>query len=176
VNKKNASMFQPPGTLYVYPIHAKHCLNVVTEEAGRGAAVLVRALEPLEGHLRMSELRRLSAHDSAVTFDRPQPGKQLPTEFKLKSSVGLTSGPARLSQALAIDRSHDGLDLLTSDQVWIEEDEQFASQNSPIRCATRIGVSQAADLALRWFLDGHLFVSGMVREHSRGKHWTFRHR
>ena len=45
----NASMFGPPGTLYVYPIHAKHCMNAVTESQGIGSAVLIRAIEPIWG-------------------------------------------------------------------------------------------------------------------------------
>ena len=49
LGRKNASMFEAAGTLYVYPIHAKYCLNVVTEPKGLGAAVLIRALQPIEG-------------------------------------------------------------------------------------------------------------------------------
>lgn len=175
LNKKNAAMFKSPGTLYVYPIHAKHCLNVVTEEAGRGAAVLVRALEPLEGQQRMFELRGLSARNSNQGLDTQQPGEKTTQEFNLKSAISLTSGPARLCQALDIDRRHDGLDLLTSDQVWIEENDQFDLHKLNIRCGTRIGISLSAELALRWFYDGHSFVSGLVREHTCGKYWSWRH-
>lgn len=175
LNKKNATMFQPPGRLYVYPIHAKHCLNVVTEEAGRGAAVLVRALEPLEGHQRMFELRGLSARKSSQRLATLQPREQTTPAFDLKRAISLTSGPSRLCQALAIDRRHDGLDLLTSDQVWIEEGEWYTLQKLSIRCGTRIGISQATELALRWFYDGNSFVSGLVREHTRGKYWSLHH-
>lgn len=175
LNKKNAAMFQSPGTLYVYPIHAKHCLNIVTEEAGRGAAVLVRALEPLEGMQRMLELRGFSIGNSSKRLD-PQPANQAPTQgLNLKTAIRLTSGPARLCQALAVDRRQDGLDLLTSDQVWIEGNGQFDLHNLNIRCGTRIGISRSTELALRWFYDGHSFVSGLVRAHSRGKHWSWRH-
>ena len=175
LNKKNAAMFKSPGKLYVYPIHAKHCLNVVTEEAGRGAAVLVRALEPLEGQQRMFELRGLSARNSSQRLDIQQPGEKTTQEFNLKTAISLTSGPARLCQALAIDRRHDGLDLLTSDQVWIEENDQFDLDKLNIRCGTRIGISLSTELVLRWFYDGHSFVSGLVREHTCGKYWSWRH-
>ncbi len=175
LNKKNASMFQSPGTLYVYPIHAKYCLNVATEEAGRGAAVLVRALEPLEGLQRMLRLRSFSARISSQRLEPQQAGKQSTQDFNLKTAISLTSGPARLCQSLAIDRKHDGLDLLTSDQVWIEENDQFDLNERSICCGSRIGISQSAELALRWFYDGHLFVSGLVREHTCGKYWSWRH-
>jgi len=49
ITKSNRAMFGPPGTLYVYPIHAKYCMNIVTEREGRGAAVLIRAIEPTDG-------------------------------------------------------------------------------------------------------------------------------
>ena len=55
----NAAMFGPPGTLYVYPIHAKYCMNAVTESDGTGSAVLIRAMEPVWGIDRM---RRESWH------------------------------------------------------------------------------------------------------------------
>ena len=88
----NASMFQAAGTLYVYPIHAKYCLNVVTEAKGVGAAVLIRALQPTEGLDRMMQHRAT------------------------ESVRSLTTGPARLCQALQVDRSCDGEDLIN----WVE--------------------------------------------------------
>ncbi len=165
LNRKNASMFQTPGTLYVYPIHAKHCLNVVTEEAGQGAAVLIRGLEPLEGQQRMPELRGLEKSSA-----NPSTG-----ELDLKTAIRLTSGPARLCQALAMDRCHDGLDLLDSSEVWIEDDEQFRLHDLPIRYGERIGISQSRDLPLRMYFDGQYFVSGLARDHTQGRHWSFRH-
>jgi len=178
---KNASMFAPPGTLYVYSIHAKHCLNIVTEPAGRGAAVLIRALEPWEGQSTMLEHRGLHAPHSATSARRAQqpgqqPGQQ-PTahspKLELKTAIGLTSGPGRLCQALAIDRRHDGLDLPSSQVVWLERrTEGLTVYNT--RSSPRIGISQARDLPLRWFMDGHYFVSGRAREHSLGRWWSFR--
>jgi DNA-3-methyladenine glycosylase len=85
---RNASMYGPPGHAYVYLIYGMHhCLNVVTEEDGFPAAVLIRALEPLEGRARMRRLRGG------------------------RSDLPLTKGPARLCQALGIDRAFDGVDL-----------------------------------------------------------------
>ncbi|MEO8269409.1 MAG: DNA-3-methyladenine glycosylase, partial [Aureliella sp.] len=157
-SKKNATMFSEPGRLYVYSIHAKHCLNVVTEPMGQGAAVLIRALEPDEGIRRMLEHRGLSA-DGSVT-----------AEIDLKSAVNISSGPARLCQALAIDRSHDGLNLATDQRVWLEDAPALSFPTRFITRGPRIGISQSTELALRWFLDGHHFVSGLARAHSRGRH------
>jgi len=97
--ERNAPMYGPPGHAYVYFIYGMHhCLNVVTGEEGYPAAVLIRALEPLEG---IEEMR-------ARRGDRPD--------------VQLTSGPARLCQALDIDRQFDGADLCAPDaRVFLEE-------------------------------------------------------
>lgn len=157
-SKKNASMFLQPGRLYVYSIHAQHCLNVVTEPAGRGAAVLIRAVQPTEGLSSMLQQRGLDS--TAIASD-------------LRRAIAATSGPARLCQALGIDRSHDGLDLITSQQMWLETAPHLAAAARNIRRGTRIGISQAQELPLRYFLDGHYFVSGLARQHTRGRHWSF---
>ncbi len=65
--KKNASMFRRAGILYVYPIHAKHCLNVVTETEGIGAAVLIRAVQPLEGIETMQTRRSTDRIENLTT-------------------------------------------------------------------------------------------------------------
>lgn len=148
--RKNATMFAAPGTLYVYPIHARYCLNVVTEPAGQGAAVLIRALQPLQGIDRMANLRGVDAPRSLVT------------------------GPARLCQALAVDRILDGEDLVTSQSIWLETAPKFISRcHWKVRSSSRIGISQATDLQLRWFIDGHQYVSGCARDHSQGRNWAF---
>ena len=97
--ERNAPMYGPPGHAYVYFIYGMHhCLNVVTEREGYPAAVLIRALEPLEG---IEEMR-------ARRGDRPD--------------VQLTSGPARLCQAVDIDRRFDGADLCAPDAfLFLEE-------------------------------------------------------
>jgi DNA-3-methyladenine glycosylase len=147
---RNAAMFCHPGTLYVYTIHARYCLNVVTEPPGRGAAVLIRAVEPWEGVAVMQRLR----------------GKQAPRE--------LTTGPARLCQALDITTDQNGLDLVRSHDVWLEAaPAALVGRRRRIVRAVRIGISQAVDLPLRYFLDGHRLVSGLARHHSAGRSWTF---
>lgn len=161
LGKKNASMFQQPGTLYVYPIHTRHCLNVVTEREGAGAAVLIRAMEPLEGIDRMQTHRHIAAARS-----RPASHVQL--------GKSLTSGPGRLCQALDVDRRLDGVDLVSAPQIWLEEPPDTTSAGSwHIRRTPRIGISIEKDLKLRYFVDGNCFVSGCARDHSAGRNWTF---
>lgn len=96
---RNRTMYGRGGLAYVYFIYGMHyCLNVVTEAEGYPAAILIRSMEPLEGVEAMRRLRK----------GRP---------------VGeLTSGPARLCQALAIDRALDGHDLTLGVELWLEAD------------------------------------------------------
>lgn len=98
--ERNASMYGPPGHAYVYFIYGMHhCLNVVTGQEDRPAAVLIRALEPLEGRQAM-RARRGGVPD-----------------------VRLTRGPACLCQAFEIDRRFDGADLCAPGAVLFLEEE-----------------------------------------------------
>jgi DNA-3-methyladenine glycosylase len=135
-NKKNATMFGPPGHAYVYVIHARHCLNFVTEPEGRPSAVLLRAIEPLEGIERM-RLRRGT-----------------------ERLLDLTRGPARLCEALAIDRRHDGVDLTLGQELWIADDPASGSTPLSIARSPRIGVTSAHGRLLRFYLAGNPYVSG----------------
>ena len=129
-------MFGPAGRAYVYPIHSRHCFNVVTQPAGEAAAVLIRALEP-RGGLPAMRLRR-STNDLRL----------------------LSTGPGRLCQALAIDRQLDGLSLTSRHKIWIEANPNDRPVPEAIRSTTRIGVTSAHDLELRYVLSGNPFVSG----------------
>ena len=127
--KRNAPMFGPPGHAYVYFIYGMHhCFNVVTEREGFPAAVLIRALEPLEGIELMRELRG----------GRPD--------------LPLTSGPARLCQALDIDRRLDGADLCTPGApLFLERDTAVPDAN--VVAGPRIGVrGNEAALTAPWRL------------------------
>jgi DNA-3-methyladenine glycosylase len=114
--RRNAPMYGPPGHAYVYFVYGMHhCLNVVTEREGFPAAVLIRALEPLEGIEAMRVHRRG------------------------RVDVELTSGPARLCQALGIDRRFDGVDLCApGGSVFIEWDA--AVGGVAVAAGPRIGV------------------------------------
>ncbi len=161
-SKKNASMFSQAGTLYVYPIHARHCLNIVTEEQGRGAAVLIRAIEPDEGLERMQVSRGLNQNLKDADLRQ------------IRNAIRLTAGPAKLCEALEIDRSHDGENLLLSSRVWLENNDDPSMTSRRILTSKRIGISKSQALPLRWFFDGNRFVSGCAREHTQGRTWTFR--
>jgi DNA-3-methyladenine glycosylase len=131
--KSNESMFSSPGMLYVYPIHAKYCMNAVTERDGMGAAVLIRAIEPLWG------VDQMRVHRNKVDIRQ------------------LTRGPAMLCQALQVDRTHDGQTLLgnTSFRIAVMPVEQ------PFRidASRRIGISKSKDRLLRFTMRGSRFLS-----------------
>ncbi|HOT93111.1 MAG TPA: DNA-3-methyladenine glycosylase [Anaerolineae bacterium] len=97
---RNAPMYGPPGYTYVYLIYGMHhCLNVVTERAGFPAAILIRAVEPVEG----------------LTLIQQRRGPQHPL-------TNLTCGPGRVCAALGIDRSLNNHDLCAPDaRLWIED-------------------------------------------------------
>jgi DNA-3-methyladenine glycosylase len=133
--RKNRSMFGPPGRAYVYCIHARWCFNAVTEPRGTPSAVLVRAVEPLEGLELMSRRRR---RVKCLDFAR---------------------GPGRLCEALAIARSLDGWDLTRRSRLWIDDQIDSPKGGLPIAVSGRIGISLAADLPLRFYVPDSPFVS-----------------
>jgi DNA-3-methyladenine glycosylase len=132
---RNRSMFGPPGHAYVYRSYGVHwCLNLVCEEEGAPAAVLVRALEPTRGLDAMRERRGLE--DERL----------------------LCSGPGRLCQALALTGEHDGLRL---DRRPFALGEAPAS--AQVVRGPRVGISQAAELPWRYGLAGSPFLSRALR-------------
>jgi DNA-3-methyladenine glycosylase len=137
--RRNASMFGPPGHAYVYAIHARFCLNVVTEPAGVPSAVLIRAVEPLEGIELMQQRRGTT------------------------DLTNLARGPARLCEAFAIDRTLDGWDLTRGERLWLASDADPPREPARIATAARVGVTAARDLQLRFFRDGNPFVSRLPR-------------
>ena len=131
---RNATMFGPPGHLYVYFTYGMHyCANAVTGEYGDGQAVLLRALAPLAG------LAQLRARRPAARGDRD-----------------LTSGPAKLCQALGIGSGQDGTDLVRG-RIRIVDDGTPPPDDPGI--STRIGITRAADLPWRWFVAGDPHIS-----------------
>ncbi len=133
---RNATMFGPAGHLYVYFTYGMHfCANVVCGEEGVGTAVLLRGLTPLGGVERMRALRP-----------------------KARSDRDLCSGPGKLCQALGIDRSFDGADLVTGDRGVTIEDDGTASPEPP-GVSLRIGLSAGADLPWRFYVSGAVGLS-----------------
>ena len=118
-------MFGPPGHFYVYRSMGIHrCANVVCEPEGRAAAVLLRAVEPLEGEARMRELRG---------------GRQ---------GRELASGPGKLAQAFAIELAHDGRDALRG---ALRLERERSARAPAISVGPRIGLSKAVELPYRFF-------------------------
>ena len=131
----NATMFGPAGRAYVYRSYGIHwCLNFVCGADGSGQAVLIRALEPTQGLEVMAARRGLEA---------PRV---------------LCAGPGRLCQALAVDRSHDGLPL---DRAPFE----LVPPAGPVELAEglRIGITKGVETPWRYGLKGSRFLSRPIR-------------
>ncbi len=125
---RNATMFGPPGLLYVYFSYGVHwCVNVVCGEEDEGVAVLLRALAPIEGLDGM-----YAARGRAARRDRD-----------------LCSGPGKLTQALGIAGTDDGTDLVTSDRLQVIGDGEDVGE---VVQTTRVGISAAADEPWRWYI------------------------
>jgi DNA-3-methyladenine glycosylase len=128
------SMYLAPGHAYIFFNYGAHfMLNVVSEPAEIAAAILIRALEPLEGINLMQRYR------------------------KTTRLLDLTRGPGRLAAAFQIDRRHDGLDLCAPGSLWLGE---TSHPIGPIGKTVRIGITRAADQLLRFYERGNPFVSG----------------
>jgi len=129
-------MFGPAGHLYVYFTYGMHyCCNIVTGPVGHGSAVLIRALEPLEG-LDLMKTNRSG-----------------------RGGEALTNGPAKLCQAFAINKTMNGHDLQTAPLQLVME-PPLAPDN--IVQTTRIGISRAADVPWRFYVKDNPFVSKLA--------------
>jgi len=133
---RTSVMFGPPGYAYVYMIYGFYfCLNVVTEPLGYPAAVLIRAIEPLENVDLMRQLRNNPDHETNIA-----------------------SGPGKLCMAMSIDKGLNGADLLGT-TIWIEDRKL---DPGPMRTSPRVGVDYAGeykDKPWRFFVDGSPHVS-----------------
>lgn len=124
---RNAVMFGPAGHAYIYFVYGMHwCLNFVTEREGIPAAVLLRAIEPVEG-IELMRARRPKARKDAQ----------------------LTNGPARLCQALAVTGELNGADLCLPESPIFVEDRSLG--HGPVVATARIGVDYAGEWAARPF-------------------------
>ncbi len=137
---RNAAMYLPSGHAYVYFTYGMHhCLNIVCGKADEGVAVLLRAIQPTEGLKRMHRNRPSAKRES-----------------------DLCSGPAKLTQALAIDRSLNEIDLRASRSLFLERLRARALPLSRVFCTRRIGVDYAqewADRPLRFLIKGTPWAS-----------------
>ena len=115
---RNSVMFGPAGVAYVYFVYGMHfMLNIVTEPEGNPCAVLIRAMQPITGLARMEALRGKKGKD-----------------------VG--NGPAKLCQAMAIDKSLNGWDVTCGKRLWFDSYQEVAAAS--IKTGSRIGIDYAA--------------------------------
>lgn len=146
VTKRNEVMFGEAGHAYIYFTYGNHyCLNFTTEGEAEAGAVLIRAIEPVRGTAQMQKRR----------------GIQELTE--------LASGPGKLTKAMAIDKSLNGEDLVTSKHLYVLRGDL----NEEVGISSRIGLSVARETKWRYFVEGSPFVSGgrihNYRRASRGE-------
>ena len=138
LTKRTKTLFGPPGHAYVYRSYGIHALlNAVCEPEGVGAAVLIRALEPIEG-IELMRARR-----------------------GLESLRGLCSGPGKLTQALGIELVDNGVDLERG-PVTISE-RPAAWQDVTVSVDRRVGITKAVELPWRFSAAGSRFLSRPVR-------------
>lgn len=139
ITKRNEIMFEAGGYLYVYFTYgAHHCCNVVTGKKGQGTAVLIRAVEPVEGI------------DSMI---RNRFGRKIKND---KEIFNLTSGPGKVCQAFSIDKTHSGKDL-TGNKIFILNGEKIKSKD--IGVSKRIGITRSVDLPWRFFIKNNPYLS-----------------
>jgi DNA-3-methyladenine glycosylase len=135
ITERTRVIFGPPGHAYVYLIYGMYeCLNLVCEREHQPGCVLIRALEPVEGVVIMRSRR---------------PAARKPED--------LASGPGKLTLAMAITRAHNGVDVTRGSLVVREPRE---AREVDVAVTARIGITQCADLPLRYLIRGNRFVSG----------------
>jgi DNA-3-methyladenine glycosylase len=137
---RNRVMFGEPGHGYVYLIYGNYyCMNAVCQPPGTAEAVLIRALEATIGEVSMRRRRQVDAVRD------------------------LTNGPGKLCLAMGIDRSLDGVDLCDAKSpLFIARNPaaaKFREERGPMVTTTRIGMTKAAHLPLRFYQEGSAFVS-----------------
>ncbi|MEO6181590.1 MAG: DNA-3-methyladenine glycosylase [Verrucomicrobiota bacterium] len=137
---RNRAMWGAHGHSYVYLIYGYHfCFNAVCRPAGIAEAVLIRAVEPAFGEEFMRNQR---------------------TVAELRN---LTNGPAKLCSAMKIERAMDGVDLCSKNSlVFIAQNpevKRFCEELGPTATTARIGITKAAEMPLRFYLSGSMFVS-----------------
>jgi DNA-3-methyladenine glycosylase len=132
--RRTEPLYGPPGMAYVYFIYGMHwCVNAVTRAAGAPSAVLIRALEPLDGLDLMRARRR-----------------------EPRRIEDLTNGPAKLCEALGITGNHNAIPLQRPPLLIARGD---AAPDHDVHVTTRVGISRAVDWPLRWYLKSSRYVS-----------------
>ncbi len=137
--KRNETMFEAGGKLYVYFIYGMYfCANVVTGKEGEGTAVLLRAMEPLAGIRTMSQAR----------FDKE--------EISEREKRNLLNGPGKLCQALQLTKKENGEDLL-GEEIFICQEE--SEPKFEIVETSRIGIKKGTEFEWRFYIKDSEFIS-----------------
>jgi len=124
-------MASKPGTLLIYMVHNNYLLNIISHKKNEVGAVLIRAVEPVEGIEIMKKNRN---------------------KEKIKE---LASGPGKFTQSFKIDKKQDGIDITKGEEIYIVDENKKVK----IRSSKRIGVKKDMKRNLRFFIDGNEFVS-----------------
>lgn len=139
MTKRNEVMFGKAGHLYVYFTYGMHfCPNVVTGKEGFGAAVLIRAIEPLEGIPSLAINR----------FNKEN--------ISQKELINLCNGPAKICQAFDLKREQNGINLC-GNEIFILDAPEIPT--GKIVSTTRIGIKKSIDLLWRYYIKDNQFVS-----------------
>ena len=136
MTERTRVMFGQAGLGYIYFTYGMHhCFNIVTNEEGVGEAVLIRALEPVQGMEAMYALR----------------GE------KAKRDTDLLSGPGKICQAFSLTRTESGVDLIESDTIFLEQGGLKKSE--AVGITSRVGLTLAMDKPWRFFIKDNPYVS-----------------
>lgn len=139
ISERNKVMFDAGGKLYVYLIYGIYfCANVVTGKAGHGDAVLIRAVEPIDGVDLMFDNRETKTRKNDISIRQ------------------LTNGPAKFCEAFDIGKEHNGLSL-NGNKIFLLNNKPIDDSN--IITTTRIGISKSKKLKWRYYIKDNLFVS-----------------
>ena len=148
VTPRNIPMYMPPGTIYVYFTYGMyHCFNLSSKEVG--SAILIRALEPLEGIDRMLENRKYKPN-----------AKEISKKLKFHE---LCNGPSKLCMAYDLDRRHNKYSICKWKGLWLENSENHNSEDLKIIESHRIGIESVGEewskKPFRYYILGNKCVS-----------------
>jgi DNA-3-methyladenine glycosylase len=138
-------MFGPPGIAYVYLVYGMYdCLNIVTEPAGRAAALLVRAVEPIAGidEMRAARLARAPARRRSAD---PEAAAREATRIRRLPREGLARGPGLVAAAFSIDRSDTGIDLCDVESPLHLAPAPTTERTAEVAAGPRIGIDYAGE-------------------------------
>jgi DNA-3-methyladenine glycosylase len=160
---RNAVMYGPPGHAYVYFTYGMHfCVNLVCQPEGHASAVLLRAGLVIDGAALAAARRYGAAAPADADAQSPGPGRPAgPGRARrtVPREIDLARGPARLCEALAIDRAQDGADVCVPGSPLRIYAAQAPVPEAAISTGPRVGVSRAADVAWRFWITGDPAVS-----------------